>query len=155
VAVQRYDLGNGIDDTYQYAVTRVSQEYHVAYQTIGDACRRRLGLDHVGEFKTMLKSSLEGDPSQLRDLLLRNTSHFYHVQIDDFFSRLKNNGTKSKIVAPKKPETFITYTIQLRKSDSDILMALAQLLGGQPEEVFVDVAVEAIKDRMKNAVNQL
>jgi hypothetical protein len=154
VAAQRYDLGDGIDHTYQYAISRVSQEYRVAYQTIGDACRRRLGLNHVGEFKTMLKSSLEGDPSQLRDLLLRNISQFYHDRIDDFFSKLKNGGPTSKVVA-KKPDTFVTYTVQLRKGDSDVLRALAQLLGGQPEEIFVEIAVEALKDRMKKAVNQL
>ena len=155
VAAQRYDLGNGIDNTYQYAINRVSQDYRVAYQTIGDACRRRLGLDHVGEFKTMLRSSLEGDPSQLRDLLLRNTSQFYHDRIHDFFSKMKNGGTTSKIEATKNPETFVTYTVQLRKSDSDVLRALAQLLDGQPEEIFVELVVEAIKDRMKKAVNQL
>jgi hypothetical protein len=154
VAAQRYDLGDGIDQTYQDAVRRVRQEYGVAYQTIGDACRRRLGLDHVDEFKTMLKSSLEGDPSQLRDLLLRNTAQFYHDRIDDFFSKLKNGGPTSKFVA-RKPDMFVTYTVQLRKGDSDVLRALAQLLGGQPEEIFVEIAVEALKDRMKKAVNQL
>jgi len=43
----------------------------------------------------------------------------------------------------------------LRKSDSDVLKALAQLLSVEPEEVLVDVAVEAIKDRMKKTVSQL
>jgi len=154
LAAQRYSLGDGIDHSYQYGVTRVSQEYGIAYQTIGDACRRRLGFGHVGEFKTMLKAGLEGNPSELCDVLIRKTSRFYHDRINDFFSKLRNGGATTEI-RTKKPDTFVTYTIQLRKSDSDVLRAFAQLLGGEPEEVLVEVAVEAVKDRMKKAVNQL
>ncbi|MDO8445143.1 MAG: hypothetical protein Q7T53_03400 [Deltaproteobacteria bacterium] len=154
LAAQRYSIGDGIDRSYQYGVNRVSQEYKIAYQTIGDACRRRLGLDHVGEFKTMLKACLEGDPTQLRDVLMRKTSRFYHDKINDFFHKLRNGGAATEIKA-KKIDTFVPYTVQLKKSDSDILKALAQLLSGEPEEVLADVAVEAIKDRMKKAVNQL
>lgn len=154
LAAQRYSIGDGIDRSYQYGVNRVSQEYGIAYQTIGDACRRRLGLNHVGEFKTMLKACLEGDPSQLRDVLMRNISRFYHDKINDFFPKLKNGETTTEIKA-EKPDTFVTYTVQLRKNDSDVLKALAQLLGGEPEVVLVDVAVEVIKDRMKKVVSQL
>lgn len=154
LAARRYSIGDGIDRSYQYGVKRVSQEYGIAYQTIGDACRRRLGLDHVGEFKTMLKDCLEGDPSQLRDVLIRKNLRFYHDKINDFFSELRNGEATTEIKA-KKPDTFVTYTVQLRKSDSDVLKALAQLLSVEPEGVLVDIAVEAIKDRMKKAVNQL
>ena len=132
VAVQRFRLGDGIDRSYQYGVSRVSQEYSIAYQTIGDACRRRLGLDHVGEFKTMLKASLEGDPSELRGVLLRNSPQFYHTRINDFFSKLTNVGAITKTEA-KQPDMFATYTVQLRKSDSDVLMALAHLLGSHSQ----------------------
>jgi len=154
VAAQRYELGDGIDHAYQYAVSRVRREYDVAYQTIGDACRRRLGLDHIGEFKTMLVSSFEGDSSKLRDFLLRRTSVMHHDRVNVFFSKLKNGRAASEIAA-KQPDTFVTYTVQLRKGDSDVLRALAQLLGGQPGEILVDVAVEALKEQMKKAVNQL
>jgi hypothetical protein len=153
LAAQRYSIGDGIDHSYQYGVNRVSQEYKIAYQTIGDACRRRLGLDHVGEFKTMLKACFDGNPTQLRDVLMRKTSRFYHDKINDFFPMLTNVETTSEIKA-KKPETFVPYTVQLKKSDSDILKALAQLLSSKPEEILADVAIEAIKDRMKKAVNQ-
>jgi hypothetical protein len=153
-AAQRYSIGDGIDRSYQYGVNQVSQEYKIAYQTIGDACRRRLGLDHVGEFKTMLKACLEGDPTQLRDVLMRKTSQFYHDKINDFFLKLRDGGAATEIKATK-PDTLVPYTVQLKKSDSDILKALAHLLNGEPEEVLADVAVEAIKDRMKKAVNQL
>jgi hypothetical protein len=154
LAAQRYSIGDGIDHSYQYGVNRVSQEYKIAYQTIGDACRRRLGLDHIGEFTSVLKSCFDGDPSQLRDILMSKTSRSYHDKINDFFSRLKN-VEKTNEMKSKKPETFVPYTVHLKQSDSDILKALAQLLSGKPEEILADVAVEAIKDRMKKAVNQL
>lgn len=153
-AAQRYSIGDGIEHSYQYGVTKVSQEYIVAYQTIGDACRRRLGLDHIGEFKTMLQASIKGDTNELRDVLLSKTSRFYHDRINDFFSKLKIGGATAEAVS-EKPDTFVTYTVQLRKCDSDVLVALAHLLGGQPGEVLVKVAVEALKDRMKKTVNQL
>ena len=154
LASQHYKVGEGIDHSYQYGVSRVSKEYGIAYQTIGDACRRRLGLDNVGEFKTMLKECLEGDPRKLRDVLMHKTSKFYHDKIDDFFSKLKNGGTVITINT-KEPETFVSYTIQLKKSDADILKALAQLLNDNPEKVLAEVAVGAIKEKMKKTVNQL
>jgi hypothetical protein len=81
-------------------------------------------------------------------------SFFDQKSVIKDFSNLSNGGATTEIKA-KKPDTFVTYTVQLRKGDSDVLRALAQLLSGEPEEVLVDVAVEAIKDRMKKAVNQL
>jgi hypothetical protein len=151
-AANRFKQGDSLERSYQHAVSRVAQEYRIAYQTIGDACRRRLGLDNVGEFKTMLRATLEGNPSDLRHLILRKTSTSYHSRINDFFSEIKYDKTTSE---PKQPDTFVTYTVQLRKTDSDILKALSQLLGNQPEEILVKVAVEAIKERMKKTVNQL
>jgi hypothetical protein len=154
LAAKHYSSGNGIDRSYQYGVNRVSQEYSVAYQTIGDGCRRRLGLSDISEFKRMLQSALEGDPIQLRELLMQNTSRSYHDRINDFFSEL-GNGVAKPGFKTKEQDILISYSIHLRKNDSDILKALAQLLGGKPEQILADVAVEAIKDRMKKAVSQL
>lgn len=153
LAARRYSIGGGIDRPYQYGVKRVSEEYGIAYQTVGDACRRRLGLDDIAQFKIMLKTCLEGDPIQLRDLLLRKNSH-YHDKINAFFIRFKNDGNAQKI-KEENPDTFISYNVQLRKNDSDVLRALAQILNGEPEKIFVDVAMEAIKDRMRKVVSQL
>ncbi len=152
VTAQSFNQGDRIDYSYQHAVNRVSKEYNIAYQTVGDACRRRLGLDHVDDFKAMLKAALEGDSTELRNLILGVTPPSYHNRVDEFFSNLKNGAVITK--APT-PDTFLDYTIQLRKSDSDILRALAELLGGKPEEILADLAVGAIKDRMKKVVNQL
>ena len=154
LAANHYTSGNGIDRSYQYGVNRVSQEYGIAYQTVGDACRRRLGLDDISEFKRLLEVALQGDTSQLRDVLIHKTSRFYHDRVNEFFSKLRNGATTIQTKA-KEPEAFVVYTVKLRKADSDVLRALSQLLGGEPEQILVDVAVDAIKDRMKKAVNQL
>lgn len=152
VAAQNFNQGDGVDHSYQHAVSRVSKEYGIAYQTIGDACRRRLGLEHVGDFKAILKTALEGDSGDLRNVILRKTPSSYYKRINDFFSNLKNGEVISK---PPTSDTFVSYTIQLRKSDSDVLRALAELLGGKPDKILAEVAVAAIKERMKKAVNQL
>jgi len=152
IAAQKSAQGYGIDQSYQKGVERVSQDYSVTYQTIGDACRRRLGLDNIGEFKIMLKAAIEGDESDLRGLLLRKTPKSYHERIEDFFSKLKNGRFTTE---EKPPDTFVSYTIQLRKNDSDILSALSQLLGRKPEEILAEISIEAVKERMKKAVSKL
>jgi hypothetical protein len=150
-AAQSFKQGERIDRAYHRAVSRVSQEYGVAYQTIGDACRRRLGLDNVSDFKEMLRSALEGDPTDLQNLLLRKTSPSYHEKINSFFSNLKKGELVSK---PRSSDAVVSYTIHLKKNDSDVLRALAELLGDKPEKILSEVAVDAIKERMKKIVNQ-
>jgi len=151
VAAQRFSQGYGIDSSYQDGVRLVSREDGVAYQTIGDACRRRLDLDNVGEFKRMLRTALEGNPNDLRDLILGKVP-FYEQRINEFFQKLKNGVG---ITNPKTSEPFVSYTIHLQKGDSDILRALAQLLGTMPEEILAEIAIEVIKDRMKKTVSKL
>ena len=86
IADQHFTQNYGIDQCYQYGLNRVSQDYSVTYNTINDACVRRLDLDKGGKFKEMLQATLEGDPSNLRNLLIRKSPHLYHEQIIEFFS---------------------------------------------------------------------
>jgi len=152
IVSHNFNKGDRIDHSYQYAVSEVSKEYGVAYQTIGDACRRRLELVSISEFKAMLGDALQGNSTDLRELILRKTPPSYHKRIHEFFSNLEN---KAENTTPSVPDTFVNYTIQLRKRDSDILRALAELLGGKPEEILADLSAAAIKERMKKAVIQL
>ncbi len=151
LAAQRHNKGDGINRSYQYGVKSVSQEYGITYQTVADACRRRLGLSNVDEFKRILKTCLDGDQAQLRDLLLRKNPQL-RKNIDDFFLDLTADKDTSMI---QEADTSVVYSIEMRKSDSDVLMALAQLLGREPEKLLIDIAVDAIKDRMKKTVSQL
>jgi hypothetical protein len=84
--------------------------------------------------------------------MLQKTSRLYRDKVNDFFLKQKNDGT---VVEPKQLEASVPYTVQLRKSDSDVLKALSHLLGDEPEEILAKLAVEAVKERMKKAVNQL
>lgn len=149
---QQFSQGYGIDHSYQIAVNQVSQEYDVEYQTIGDACCRRLDLDHIGEFKKMLRTTFEGDPNDLLNLLLSKTSRFNHERIEEFFSTFRNGGG---ITATRTSDTFVSYTIQLRKGDSDVVSALSQLRGVQPEEILAELVVEVAKEHLKQAVSRL
>jgi uncharacterized protein (DUF2249 family) len=111
-----------------------------------------LELVSVSEFKAMLRDALQGNATDLRNLILRKTPPSYHKRIHEFFSNLKNNA---EITTASVPDTFVNYTIQLRKKDSDILRALAELSGGKPEKILADLSAVAIKERMKKAVSQL
>ncbi|HKQ07642.1 MAG TPA: hypothetical protein VJ464_21125 [Blastocatellia bacterium] len=151
VAKERYKLGHGIDDAYGYAVNHVAREYNRTYQTIGDGCSRRLGLDDVSEFRRMLKSAFDGNDGNLRRLLKSKTTPEHSSKIDESFSLLQSGANgRSRL-----PDVHITYTIQLPKADSDVLKALAQLQNRQPDELLAEVAAQAVKEKMKRAVNEL
>ncbi len=153
VVVKSFKKGDRIDHIYQLAVHQVAKEYDVTYQTIGDACRRRLGLDTVGDFKRMLEAAaLEGDYSDLQNLLLSKPPHAYHERINKFFSTLKNGNTTTEVPSI---DTYVNYNVRLRKSDSNVLEVLAQLLGEKPEKILAETAMKAVKERLRKVVDHL
>ena len=116
-AAKKYHQGSIIDQSYQYGVRQASQKNNVAYQTIGDACRRRLDLDNIGEFKSMLSDTFQGDASILKNLLLSKSPKHHHDRIKIFFADLKKT---KPITKEDSPDTFVSYTIQLKKKDQDM-----------------------------------
>ncbi len=81
----RQRAGDPVTKAYQQAVEDVSKEYDVAYQTIGDLCRRRLGLGAINEFYNRLEKWVAGDPKPLAELLASHTSIEGRQLIEDFF----------------------------------------------------------------------
>ncbi|MGE0157105.1 MAG: hypothetical protein AB7T17_08770 [Geobacter sp.] len=82
-----YNSGFPINKAYQKAVKEVSLTYSIKYQTVADGCRRRLGLSNINEFIKILSEWLNGNPSNLIDLLHKNTANFEKYKIDQFFHR--------------------------------------------------------------------
>jgi len=53
--------GQSIQYAYREAVNFTAKKYLVRYQTIGDLCRRRLGLTTIYDFHAYLKQWVDGD----------------------------------------------------------------------------------------------
>ena len=81
----RYSAGDDVEEAYRGAVDQASRHFGVTYQTIGDLCRRRLGLAQIDEFYGLLRQWVSGSSMQLRDLIKRYTEPAYHCEIDSFF----------------------------------------------------------------------
>lgn len=70
LTARQHRQGRSIAKAYQEGIRTVSQEYDVALQTINDACRRRLNLKVVSEFRAMLKDAVDGRSNDLQDLIV-------------------------------------------------------------------------------------
>jgi len=82
-----FDQGNSIPRAYRRAVKATAQKYNVRYQTIGDACRRRLGCEMVEGFYKLLQEWVRGEPWGLRDLLLKHASPDDRPAVFDLFKQ--------------------------------------------------------------------
>ena len=92
--VQRNFLeGEALQTAYKKAVRDVATTYDVSYQTIGGACRRRLGLKDVMEFQRLLYQWTKQNPEPLVKSLKQVTVEQYHPVIETFFER---NGFPGK-----------------------------------------------------------
>jgi len=80
-----YLAGFSIETAYREAIQKVADEYSVAYQTIGDGCRRRLGLSNMGEFNKLIKDHVNGNSVKLMELLETHTDSLKHDKIKRFF----------------------------------------------------------------------
>jgi len=84
----RHRAGEAVVKAYQHAVDDARDKYDVAYQTIGDLCRRRLGLRSVNNFYNLLEKWTMGDSSGLARVLLEHTRSEDHDLIKDFFGEV-------------------------------------------------------------------
>ena len=81
-----YRQGTPLPTAYQEAIRDVSNRHKVTYQTIGDLCRRRLGLRDISQFVHLLETWLGGNPDSLRGQVKRQSAPSAHSEIDRFFA---------------------------------------------------------------------
>lgn len=80
---------HGLINAYQTAVREVAKFNDIFYNTIADACTRRLQLDGRDEFLDLVEKWLAGDSKSLKLALKAHCNTSEHRIIDDFF---KNKG---------------------------------------------------------------
>jgi hypothetical protein len=142
--------GMPLHRAYREAVRAVASIYSVKYQTIGDGCRRRLGLDDVSELYELLAAWMRGDPSGLVRQLKENADTTTHAEIDQFFSGKKGAAAEIKKTARKASlrEESEPFTFRIAPSDARMLKALAELEGVSAPELTAQIVSSAVRDRM-------
>jgi len=114
----RHSGGDPVVKAYQCAVDHVSKQYGVAYQTIGDLCRRRLGLKSVNDLYNLLERWTVGDPQALMQTLMENSATEGHHVIRDFFGQEIQDGVK----APSKGSE--PFSVRLSAAEARKLRAM-------------------------------
>src|SRR5258708_2733722 len=83
------------------AIQQVAKESGVRYQTIGDGCRRRLGLTDMSEFHRLAEAWLRGDGSQLATVVKRSSNSSERRRIDEFFAN--SRAASPRVEEPPRP----------------------------------------------------
>lgn len=105
---KNFNSGLSIAKSYQKAVGEVADRNKIRYQTIADGCRRRLGLDDVGQLVELLEDWLDGRPEQLKELLILHAED-YKEKINAFFvgGRATSESLTLKVDAFPGSETLL------------------------------------------------
>lgn len=87
VAKIRYLSGSSITSSINAGIREVAKSYQTSYQTIGDACRKRLGFHDMEEFKAVLLEYFSGNPTEIISVLKEHTDPELQVKINHYFFR--------------------------------------------------------------------
>jgi hypothetical protein len=102
-----HSRGYPVTKAYQSAVGEVRKKYGVAYQTIGDLCRRRLGLRTIEGFYGLLEKWVVGDAEPLISVLMDNTKEHNHGKLIGYFEKKDGKVVEQKTdVCITKRESF-------------------------------------------------
>lgn len=145
-----YKSGMPLHRAYQKGVKTVADGYGLRYQTIGDGCRRRLGLTNVGELYALLTAWMQGNPRGLVHQLTEYSDPSVHEEIREFFSSdyspLEDNHA-APLEKPAADETEV-FQFRLRVDDARMLKALAELEGTSASELIANMLSSTVRDRM-------
>ena len=102
----RRSVGRGIplERAYQDGIRDIANRHSVAYQTIGDLCRRRLGLEDISAFVALLEQWVRNSAEPLRRVIVKNSEPSAKRNIDAYFdgnwSPLPLNSLGSAFATP-------------------------------------------------------
>jgi predicted nucleotidyltransferase len=152
-----YARGKPLHKAYQEAVREVADRHGVTYQTIGDGCRRRLMLGHIGELYALLGSWAEGDSEPLVAKLNEASDPSAHEDIAEFFTTSTNTTTAQHPGA--LPQTSGTkadvFSLRLSEQDARRVRALAEMEGISPSELLGRLVGSAVDEKMKRVAQAI
>lgn len=155
IAKSNYTAGLPIDHSYQDAINKVATKYNVAYQTIGDGCRRRLNLINIKEFRDLLEGYYStNNPNNLISLLKQHTnSKGQHEKIMQFFKMESDKEIDLEAVTPlvfssKKVDEVISF--RLSQESARQLKAISSLQGMSVSEWVAETIKKSVEQELKN-----
>lgn len=142
--------GMPLHRAYQEGVRSVADAHSITYQTVGDGCRRRLGLNDIGQLYELLAAWVKGDPRGLVRQLKENSDPSAHAEIEQFFAGGDAAPVEIRKASPKSPSTDETEVFQFRlpARDARMLKALAELEGVSASDLISNTISAAVRDRM-------
>lgn len=149
---ERYETGQPLRKAYRQAVRQAADHYGVAYQTLGDLCRRRLNLARISEFYALLQRWVDDDAGPLAACLAAASAVSAHEDIDVFFRAELGSGADASTGASNELER-ISFRLPVR--EARMLRALAELEGIQPPDLLRQILGSAVKNRMTRVVEEI
>jgi hypothetical protein len=144
----RYSGGESVPKAHQGAVDDVRRDYDVTYQTIGDLCRRRLGLKSINEFHSLLEKWLSGDYMPLMEILKKNTKEKNNQKISEFFG--VTSGPSFQRDVPKLDLQDESFTFRLRANIAKKLKVLS-VMGGESLPAWLSKTIcQVVEEQYKN-----
>jgi hypothetical protein len=143
--------GDPLTVARQEAIREVARRYGVAYQTIEDACRRRLGFDEVSQFDTLLQDWVGGEYLPLMNQLTSRASSVTHTEIATFFRQHASPTERQQDVlttgADSTPHEEVTVSVSQREARK--LRAIAEIKGIDERTFFNQIVSRAIRDETR------
>jgi hypothetical protein len=154
-----YATGLPIVKAYQKSVKNIAHQYSVRYQTIADGCRRRLNLVNINEFMELLNEWFGGNPSPLKDLLIKNIGELDKYKVENFFDHNRVFPSTSIKIERKVEEAFEVITFKTPQNIASQLRSLAEAEGKSIQE-FMNIITKNYVDRhyveyLKNLISSL
>lgn len=143
----RHSRGEPIIKAYQGAVDEVRKSYDVAYQTIGDLCRRRLQLRTINDFYNLLEQLVLGNCKPLMDVLMAHTRREDHHRIANYFNQEKPKGSVESPPFPR--EEGETFTFRL-SHDAGKKLKILSIESESPSEWLSQAVSEVVYRRYKD-----
>jgi len=135
----------------------VAQQYSVTYQTIGDGCRRRLGLHDISNLYELLAAWAKGDARPLLRQLKEHSVDAAHADIDAFFAAIPSGVSSHReplLISAPREETE-TVSFRLSATDARLLRVLAELERSSVGEVAARMVALSVREQIKVAAQEL
>lgn len=147
IARKHRQLGKPTQKALQDAIRKVADYYGVTYQTIGDGCRRRLGLGTIDEFHILLDKWFGGDHGPLCSVLMRTSEAQNHRHILCFFAD-GNPEEAEELVDKPQPGSNGEITVQISERDNAKLEVLADIAGVSRIELAAKLLATSITEKI-------
>jgi len=153
---RHHRLGLNTRSACSRAIQEVADENAVRYQTIGDGCRRRLGLTDITKFHELVDGWLEGNAEPLARAIRQSSTQSAWPRIDAFFSdssMVRKNGEQHPSNAAITPANSKAIRITLDDTELRRLHALAQLEAKDPTDLAVELLSAGVRARLRAALS--